>query len=75
MTVEKDISSRCGSYIFRMSHKVNPRYNESICSWTEYLMSRLICKKGLVLFLFPRRTYVLDIYFFKVLNTIFLHNF
>ena len=26
-----------------------------------YLMSRLICKKDLVLFLFPHRTYVLDI--------------
>ena len=53
-------------------------------------MSRLICKKGLVLFLFPHRTYVLDfcknrlteailtniqnVCFFKVLNTIFLHN-
>ena len=29
--------------------------------YTEYLMSRLICKNGLVLFLFPHRTYVLDI--------------
>ena len=29
-----------------------------ICCCTEYLMSRLICKKGLVLFLFPHRTHV-----------------
>ena len=52
-------------------------------------MNRLICKKGPVLFLFPHRTYVLDIClnhltetiltntqnicFFKVFNTIFLH--
>ena len=52
-------------------------------------MSRLICKKGLVLFLLPHRTYVSDICenrlieailtniqnicFFKILNTI-LHN-
>ena len=28
---------------------------------TEYLMSRLICKKGLVLFLYPHRTCVLNI--------------
>ena len=50
---------------------VNPRYNAAlvpktlplkyIFSRTEYLMSRLICKKGIVLFLFPYRTYVLDI--------------
>ena len=32
-----------------------------ICYCTEYKMSRLICKKGLVLFLFPHRTYILDI--------------
>ena len=32
-----------------------------ICCCTEYLMSRLICKKGLVLFLFLHRTYLLDI--------------
>ena len=30
---------------------VTPHYNDSIC--TEYLMSRLMCKKGRVLFLFP----------------------
>ena len=29
-----------------------------ICCYTEYLMSRLICKKVLVLFLFPHRTFV-----------------
>ena len=28
------------------------------CCCTEYLMSRLVCKKGLVLFLFPQRTYM-----------------
>ena len=33
-----------------------------ICCCTEYLKSRLTCKKGLVLFLFPHRTYVLDIF-------------
>ena len=45
------------------------------------LMSRLICKKGLVLFLFPHRihaeailTNTQNICFFKALNTIFLHN-
>ena len=32
-----------------------------ICYCTELLMSWLRCKKGLVLFLFPHRTYVLDI--------------
>ena len=32
-----------------------------ICRCTEYLMSRRMCKKGIVLFLFPYRTYVLDI--------------
>ena len=32
-----------------------------ICCCKEYFMSRLICKKGLVLFLFPHRTFVLDI--------------
>ena len=53
-------------------------------------MSRSICKKGLVLFLFPHRTYVWDICwnrlsesiltniqnicFFKIFNTIFMHN-
>ena len=31
-----------------------------ICCYGEYLMSRLICKKGLVLFLFPYRTCVSD---------------
>ena len=61
-----------------------------IWCYTEYLMGRLIWKKGLFLFLFPQRTYVLDICknclneailtniqnicFFKALNTIFLHN-
>ena len=50
----------------------NTRYNDSIlfpktlplkwiCCCIEYLMSRLIYKKGPVLFLFPHRTYVLDI--------------
>ena len=37
---------------------------ECICCCTEYLMSKLsksICKKGLVVLLFPHRTYVLDI--------------
>ena len=44
-----------------------PRYNDSICSqrWicscNESLMVRMICKKDLVLFLFPNRTYILDI--------------
>ena len=53
-------------------------------------MDRMICKKGIDLFLFPYITYVLDICknhiaeavltsnqnkcFFKVLNTIFLHD-
>ena len=53
-------------------------------------MDRMICKKGIVLFLFPHRAYVLDmcydrlaeailtniqnICFFNVLNTIFLHD-
>ena len=32
-----------------------------ICCCTRYLMSRLICKKDHILFLFPYRTYVLDI--------------
>ena len=34
---------------------------KSICCCKESLMNRLTCKKGLVLFLFPYRTYVLDI--------------
>ena len=34
----------------------------------------MICKKGLVLFLFPHKTNIQNIYSFKVLNTIFLHN-
>ena len=34
---------------------------KQICRCTEYLMSRLICNKGLVLFLFPHRTSVLYI--------------
>ena len=58
-----------------------------ICCCTEYLMIRFICKKGFVLFLFPHRTYVLNICynclteailtniqnicFFKVLNTLY----
>ena len=60
-----------------------------ICCCTEYLMSRLICKKGLVSFLFTHKTYVFDIFriaslrwlyqiskrcFFKLLNAMFLHN-
>ena len=53
-----------------------------ICCCKESLMDRMICKKDLVLFLFPHRTYVLEEAiltniqnkcFFKVLNTIFLH--
>ena len=32
-----------------------------ICCCREYLMSRLICNKGLLLFLFPHRTYALNI--------------
>ena len=62
-----------------------------ICCCTDYLMSRLICKKGYVFFLFPHETYGLaicwnrltvailtiikNLSFFKVLNIIFLHNF
>ena len=53
-------------------HTVNPRYNDSICSqkmcyYNEFAvlikssMDRMICNKGLVLFLFPHRTYVLDV--------------
>ena len=33
-----------------------------ICLCTVYLMSRLICEKGFVLFLFPHRTYMLWIF-------------
>ena len=60
----------------------------SCCTEYLYLMSKLICKKGLILFLFPHRTNVLDICdlteailtniqnicFFKLFNTIFWHN-
>ena len=57
---------------FNYSDPSLQRYNDSICSQRccqlkriccckESLMDKMTCKKDLVLFLFPHRTYVLDI--------------
>ena len=62
----------CSSLYNASYTTVNTRYNDRICSQRcchyngfafckESLMDRMICKKNLVLFLFPQRTYVLDI--------------
>ena len=50
-------SKRLTSIVHILSPETDTALLES-AEGKEYLMSRLVCKKGLVLFLFPHRTYV-----------------
>ena len=36
-------------------------------------MTRVTCKEGFILFLFPRRTYVLEIYYYYLSEVILTH--